>query len=66
MPPAPPHHRYKGGWSAAQYEGHDSETFAKGSTYCGTYSGGVRHGWGTCRFFNGDFYEGGRGDGAAA
>lgn len=40
------------------YEGHGSETFAKGSTYHGQYGAGLRHGWGCCRFFNGDFYEG--------
>jgi hypothetical protein len=51
-------HRYEGEWSAAMYEGHGSETFAKGSTYHGQYAAGLRHGWGCCRFFNGDFYEG--------
>lgn len=50
--------RYEGDWQAALYEGHGSETFAKGSTYHGQYSAGLRHGWGVCRFFNGDYYEG--------
>lgn len=50
--------RYEGDWSSALYEGHGSETFAKGSTYQGQYSAGLRHGWGVCRFFNGDYFEG--------
>jgi len=50
--------RYEGDWSSALYEGHGSETFAKGSTYHGQYSAGLRHGWGVCRLFNGDYYEG--------
>jgi hypothetical protein len=50
--------RYEGDWASALYEGHGSETFAKGSTYHGQYSSGLRHGWGVCRFFNGDYYEG--------
>lgn len=50
--------RYEGDWASALYEGHGSETFAKGSTYHGQYSSGLRHGWGMCRFFNGDYYEG--------
>jgi hypothetical protein len=50
--------RYEGEWACALYEGHGSETFAKGSTYHGQYSAGLRHGWGVCRFFNGDYYEG--------
>lgn len=34
------------------------ETFAKGSTYHGGYFDGARHGWGVCRYYNGDYYEG--------
>ena len=41
--------RYEGEWSNAAYEGAGSETFAKGSTYRGMYSGGLRSGWGVCR-----------------
>jgi hypothetical protein len=24
----------------------------------GEYAGGLRNGWGACRFYNGDYYEG--------
>jgi hypothetical protein len=54
-PPLPCPHRthqppsYEGEWLAATYEGAGSETFAKGSTYRGHYSGGLRSGWGVCR-----------------
>lgn len=42
--------RYEGEWAAATYEGTGSETFAKGSTYRGQYTGGLRSGWGVCRW----------------
>jgi hypothetical protein len=41
--------RYEGSWRNAVYSGAGSETFAKGSTYHGEYSGGLRNGWGICR-----------------
>ncbi len=49
--------RFEGAWRGAVYWGAGSETFAKGSTYRGEYSGGLRNGWGICRFHSGDYYE---------
>jgi hypothetical protein len=40
------------------YEGSSAETFAKGSTYQGQYTLGLRHSWGDCRSCSGAYYEG--------
>lgn len=49
--------RYEGQWRSAVYAGYGTETFAKGSTYHGEYAGGLRNGWGVCRYAHDQFTE---------